>query len=1370
MSRNARNSSNGRIPLRRRIFPAFTISVLALTLVAVEAPAAPAASQTAKTADRTTAAAAEALARLRGSAAAPAEARLAVETRAYNFVRAAGGVLFAGERSAPPEARALEFLQAHGAVVGMSEAERQSLGAAKSDAAALRAVRVETDSIGMTHVRFDQFYRGLPVFGAQVVVHMDARGVTAVNGTFVPKVSVPTTPSIPAARAAEIAVDTVRNRTGATGLAAAGAELSVYRTGLLEGYYGENRLAYGVVVEGPRTKEQVWVDATTGAVLDRIPLRHEAKYRIVYSPTYEPAAPDLFVLRREGDPPTNVPQADKLYDFSGEVYDLYRNGFGRDSYDGAGATMRTVYLVNEVCPNAYWDGASTNYCPLFDEDDVVAHEWAHAYTQHTHGLIYSYQSGALNESYSDIFGEALDLTNGRDGDGGSNNDAPAPAGQRWIVGEDVLGLGPLRDMWDPASLGDPDRVTSSSYHCSSGDGGGVHTNSGVPNHAFAMLVDGKTFNGQTVEGIGLVKALQIYFRAMAVYQVPSTNFAAHADALEAAASDLRLAGLDLPDFRTGEPSGETITEDDVEQVRRAMLAVEMRTPPAHCDFRPLLAPGAPEPCAGAGTIFSEDFEGGAGAWALASEGLLPEWPDRNWTVDASLPGGRAGSAAYASNPPLGDPESGTCAAGGDYSGRFTITSPAVELPADAGELRLGFDHYVATEAGYDGGQLRVSVNGGAFALVPQESYLFNAPNGPLAGPPPGDNNTNPRAGELAWHGTDQGSLAGSWGTTVVDLSGIAGAGDRVQVQFELSQDGCNGVDGWYVDDVRLYDCPPLGAPVLSVGDDYEGPDTDGAYTLTWQRPEGAAGPDTLQESTVACAPPFADDAEQPLVAGANARWSGSPQWVSLVDPGTGSLAYYIPNLTTQDESLTTADAVALPAGATSTLRFDTRQHLENGYDVGRVEVSLDGGASFVEVAAYTGPAGIDPATSSFVGRRTVDLTPFAGRSILLRFRLTSDLYNENAPGGWFVDNIAVDSVGWSDVAAVDGTSLRLEGRASGTYCYRVRTSYEVDGALVEGPFSNVVTVLVDGTAPVARPDLVVTGIQASSERVRQGEKVTVTATVANRGNADAGASATEILLDGSQSLGVVETPPVAAGGSTTVSVFWDTRSVKGEHTIRATADSAGAVAESDETNNAGTLTVTVQGNKVQNGSFEQSGSGSAPDGWTGSSTGAGTTSWGDGGADGSKGASARGNGRSALLYGSPAWTSAPIAVVPGESLSLAVSVRSLGASSAPTAGLVYLGAAGQLLQTVTLLTAPVTTSGFARLEQLVTIPAGVAQVRVRLVAFAPTDLATAGTVTFDDVGLYEETPAAAAASAARWPAPGRLFARALAAPARPRRV
>jgi immune inhibitor A len=273
---------------------------------------------------------------------------------------------------------------------------------------------------------------------------------------------------------------------------------------------------------------------------------------------------------------------------------------------------------------------------------------------------------------------------------------------------------------------------------------------------------------------------------------------------------------------------------------------------------------------------------------------------------------------------------------------------------------------------------------------------------------------------------------------------------------------------------------------------------------------------------------------------------------------------------------------------------------------------------------------------------------------------------------------------------------------------------------------------------VARPDLRVTSLVASQSRAREGEKVTFTATVSNTGGSTAGASQTEFKLDGTTVVGTVATGSIAAGSTRQVAVDLRTNGMRDQHTMRATADSGNAVAESNEANNSGTLTFTIKGNKVQNGSFEQS-SGSQPASWSGSSTQAGTTTYSqNGGDEGSKAVSMSGTGGNAAVAGSPKWTSAPVAVTVGEALELAVDVKAVGLSSGATAGLVYLGPAGEVLQTVRLITAPLSTSGFTTLVQPVTIPVGVASVRVVLTGFAPTDLSTSGTVTFDDVGLFAQ--------------------------------
>lgn len=970
-----------------------------------------------------------------------------------------GTPLVFDDASRPPAERALGFFAQHGAIVG--------LGAPDLLAPSLTVSDVVTDAAGRDHVRLAQTHDGVPVIGGELTVHLDARGVVAVTGTWVPDARVSTTPALDATAAAEIARRSVAKHELVDPASLAATQpapaLAIYRPGLAAGAPGTSRLAWGVTITGEEIWYQAWIDARTGVVLDGYPLRHDVRHRIVYTPQYVPSQPALFKVREEGQPPTLVPMVDNLYDFSGHTYGLFADGFGRDSFDGAGAIMRTVYLINENCPNAYWNGSTTNYCPAFDLDDVVAHEWGHAYTQYTHGLIYAYQSGALNESYSDIWGETVDLLNGVDGLGGSANDEPAPNGVRWAVGEDFgTGNGEyellLRDMWDPDRLDSPGWTGSDNYLCGADDNGGVHTNSGVPNHAYAMLVDGKTFRGVTVTGIGFVKAAHIYYQAMTAYQTSTTTFEQHADALEMSCAD--LVGAPLDGF-FGLP-GTTITAADCAQVAAAMTAVGMREPPP-CDYQPLLAPEAPAACPGASTALVEDWADGLAGWTANGAGVMPEWPGYQWTAADTLPAGRSGRAAFAI-----DSIAGTCAPGGDYSGRFWLDSPVQTAPA-SGRLELRFDHYVETELGYDGGNLMISVDGGAFAIVPTSAFRYNAPRSTLAEAPPLGNNTNPKAGQLAWHGADEGGSTGSWGTTIVDLSQLVEPGRSYQLRFDFGIDGCNGVTGWYVGALAIASCPNLTPPTLVVvgADD---PDPDGSYTLAWSRPAGAVGPDELQQSSV-CVPRFADDAEHGLGGWQRTQsLLGTSGWDAASDkPQHASTTFRVQGVEGVGgwAALTTAAPIALPAGARITLRFSD-WYVNEPDDRGYVEVSLDGSAW---TTVYTADRALEAgaADAAFASEpltaRAIDLTAYAGRAVHVRFRYALGTLNYFVyrPVGWWIDDVVVEASRWDTLLDADAVSTLIRNRASGTYCHRVRTTHTANGVAVESDWSNTVQVRVART-------------------------------------------------------------------------------------------------------------------------------------------------------------------------------------------------------------------------------------------------------------------------------------------------------------------
>ncbi len=269
------------------------------------------------------------------------------------------------------------------------------------------------------------------------------------------------------------------------------------------------------------------------------------------------------------------------------------------------------------------------------------------------------------------------------------------------------------------------------------------------------------------------------------------------------------------------------------------------------------------------------------------------------------------------------------------------------------------------------------------------------------------------------------------------------------------------------------------------------------------------------------------------------------------------------------------------------------------------------------------------------------------------------------------------------------------------------------------------------TPPTGKPDLTITNIVAAQSQPKQ---TTLTATVANTGNADA-SNVTVQFLDGTTVIGTSTATSVAKGATKDVSISWNTKGVSGDRVITAKADPSNVVAESNEGNNAAQRTITVRGNKVTNGSFEQSSSGSAPDGWSGTQGTAYETS-GTGTSDGSRAVSITGNGGAASLL-NPTWTSAPIAVNAGETYDLAMTVTTKGVSSAPSLQVEYLSAVGGVVSKVSAITTKVGADGVAQqVLGTITVPAGVTQVRLSLVGFNPTDLNTRGTIWFDDVWMW----------------------------------
>lgn len=737
--------------------------------------------------------------------------RRSVHSGHATFVRAgAGTTISVAPAVGQPAVRADDFVRQHGYLFGVSDAAKQLQ---------IDPSRTMMDSFGFVHTTFAQVHRGVPVFSGTLKVHQDSTGgVRSANGDFydIPQKLV-TTPTLSAERTVEIA---------RTAIGALNAEVEHNELVIVDpAWYGDApkgvRLAYHLILGdlGKQIREALFVDAHSGEVLDQWSLLHSARDRRVYNVNGGSNLPGT-LQRSEGQGPSGSFDVNQAYDYSGDFYGYFSRAFLRDSIDGSGLMLISSvnYNAPNFCPNAQWNGVSTIYCQGAASDDIVGHEFAHGLTQYTANLIYQNQSGMLNESFSDVFGELVDLFNGNAAFKGTpavsgwpipanyigagtdtpnnarfDNDACNDFSRRWLIGEDATGgfSGEFRDMWNPPCFNDPSTTNSSLFVCPAFDGGGVHIGSGVGNHAFAMLVDGKNFNGQMVNGIGPVKAGAVWYRALTHYLTPASDYADAYDAFNQSAAD--LVGLTPLDPRTGFATGTPFSDGDAEDVNRALLAVEMNSD-GRCGAGVDLLDSTPAPhCTPRFAFYENNFEGGVAGWTVNNFGPLGPPTPYNWLLRGNLPLQRAGQAWFCADPSIGDCDLV------DETAVHQLTSPAIAIPADVGFPFLSFTHYLASEPGYDGGNVKLSVNNGPFQLIAGSRFTYNAYNATLVSF--GGGNTNPLAGQAAWTGA-----GGGWGTSIVDLSTLVQGGDSVRVRFEFGKDGCTGVTGWFLDDVEFYDC------------------------------------------------------------------------------------------------------------------------------------------------------------------------------------------------------------------------------------------------------------------------------------------------------------------------------------------------------------------------------------------------------------------------------------------------------------------------------------------------------------------------------------------------------------------------------------
>ena len=723
--------------------------------------------------------------------------------------------------AATPEEAARHYLSACGSLFGVN-----------NPSAGLAVGRQRNAGRGRTAVRFQQMERGIPVIAGELLVNLNARrDVVSVSGEVAPRFDGSITPTIARDEAADTARALVAKQyqLPSDTLIVTVASLEIYAPGLMGPDAGSPRLVWRMEVRARSVddiRELVLIDAQQGSVALHFNQVETIRDRRTYTANNGSALPGTIVCLEADDLcGAGDGHAQGAHRYARDTYDFYLANHGRDAIDGAGgALVSTVHYRPASAPsapwaNAGWNGTQMLYGDAYGfamADDVVAHELTHGVTQYESGLFYFYQSGAINESFSDVWGEFVDQSNG------AGTDTP---GVKWLMGEDVAGLGAIRSLSNPPAYSQPDKMTSASYSGTADDNGGVHRNSGINNKAAFLMTDGGSFNGQMVTGLGLAKVAKIYYEVNANLLTSGADYSDLYNALYQGC--LNLVG------------SAGITLADCTEVRKATVAVEMHLqPPTGTNIEAPTCPVGQAPR----NIFFDDLEHGAGNFTFgASVG------SSRWQLDApGDPYAHSGlHELYANDTPP---------AAADTTASMTNSHT---LPANA---YLRFDHsffFEQESLSWDGGVVEYSADGGASWV--DAGALFDAVgyNGTL------NVSTNPLTGRAAFVRSSHGYIASR--ATLASL-----AGQSVRFRWRMGLDGSVAAGGWWLDDIRIYTC---GAPAPT---DVNG---DGWADLLWRNPStGANRVWYLNGTTVASQgslPPAADPAWQ-LIATADLNADGHP--------------------------------------------------------------------------------------------------------------------------------------------------------------------------------------------------------------------------------------------------------------------------------------------------------------------------------------------------------------------------------------------------------------------------------------------------------------------------------------------------------------
>jgi len=443
----------------------------------------------------------------------------------------------------------------------------------------LRLSKIQEDPIAsMEHCRYSQFYQGLEVFGGQIIQHYRNGDLVGINGEYYEISDIDTVPGI----SKDEAVAFFNNDLNEVDLHERSEEPNLFIYPLKDDDY---HLAYKVTLEKDVGYSMTGlIDAKTGEIIIKYSNINYEKLTIGHGIGYHGGQYKLptteyngffYLYDEKKIRPVNqythdssiggyIPSDnDNFWDFDGVLvnlhaflgwtYDYYYQVHKRNGINDYNLDIIAIVHDSDSLDNAYWDG---NKKMMYFGDpyyssyhtaaalDVIAHEYSHGVTQFNSNLVYRYQSGALNESFSDIMGTAVEFYWQSEGKGFNKAD--------WVVGEDMYpnysSYNYMRSLSNPNSK---NCVFGGAYPCHLsqeyylpctewGDWGGVHVNMTIYSHAYYLLAHGGTnkVSKKKVSGIGIDKATQIFYRAWVYYLTQTSTFWHAASALGQSAWDL----------------------------------------------------------------------------------------------------------------------------------------------------------------------------------------------------------------------------------------------------------------------------------------------------------------------------------------------------------------------------------------------------------------------------------------------------------------------------------------------------------------------------------------------------------------------------------------------------------------------------------------------------------------------------------------------------------------------------------------------------------------------------------------------------------------------------------------------------------------